>query len=217
MKRIIKKILLKIAPYFAYIVINVLRLTIRFKVLNPEKISEMHKNGEKIIMAFWHSRLLMLPGVYKGDGISILISEHEDGQVIASTVEFLGFTTTRGSTTRGGTRALREMVRTMKSGSDIAITPDGPRGPRFVAKNGAVVLAKMTGAPVCPVTYNVSCRKQFGSWDGFILPHMFTKGVFIWGDPIYVDRDADRDELEKKRLEVEDELKRITEEADSYF
>jgi len=215
--KIVKKIVHKIAPYLAFIIIKVARLTIRFKTVGYDKIAELHKNGENIIMSFWHARFLMMPETYKGNGISLLISQHEDGQMLARAMELFGYSSIRGSTTRGGTKALREMVRAVKDGSDIAITPDGPKGPRHVAQNGAVVLAKMTGAPMCPVTYNVSWRIEFGSWDRFIFPHMFTKGVFIWGEPIYVDKDADKDELETKRLELENELKRITNQADNYF
>jgi lysophospholipid acyltransferase (LPLAT)-like uncharacterized protein len=109
------------------------------------------------------------------------------------------------------------MVRTLKSGCDVAITPDGPRGPRYTAQNGAVVLAKLTGVPICPVSFGASKKKQFSSWDGFILPHLFSKGVFIWGEPIFVGEDADKEEIGKKRTELEVSLKELTKKADSYF
>jgi lysophospholipid acyltransferase (LPLAT)-like uncharacterized protein len=194
-----------------------LNFTIRFKVVNAEKVRELHEKNVNIIMSFWHGRLLMMDFAYMGKKGSILVSMHEDGEMIARAMKFSNYGSVRGSTTRGGAKALREMVKVMKAGSDILITPDGPKGPSQVVQNGVVILAKMSGAPICPVTYSVSKLKQFSSWDGFILPYPFSRGVVIWGEPVYVDKDADKDELEQKRVELEEEMNRIIKEADSYF
>ena len=217
MKKILRKILLFIAPYLAYFLIRFLMLTMKFIVINDEKIRRFHENDERIIMALWHGRLLMMPKAYGGKGIDTMISLHEDGEVISRAMELFNIRSVRGSTTRGGTTALREMVKNLKNGRDLVLTPDGPKGPRHVVQNGAVILAKMTGAPLCPVTFNASKKKQFSSWDGFILPRPFSKGVFIWGDPVYVDKNADKAEIEKKRQEVEKIMLDITEKADNYF
>jgi lysophospholipid acyltransferase (LPLAT)-like uncharacterized protein len=217
MKKFFKKIIIFLAPYLIYVIINLLKATVKSTHLNSEKIRELHEKNISIIMSFWHGRLLMMATAYLGKDLNAIISIHEDGEMISRAMGMFNIASIRGSTTRGGTKALREMITVQKSGGDIAITPDGPKGPRHIAQNGAIILAKATGAPICPVTFNASRKKQFSSWDGFILPYPFSKGVFIWGDPIFVSKDADKDEIERKRVELEKELKRITQKADSYF
>jgi hypothetical protein len=102
-------------------------------------------------------------------------------------------------------------------GSDIAIVPDGPRGPRHQVQIGVIELAKLTGRAVIPLTFSASKRKIFNTWDQFLLPYPFSKGVFIWGEPIYVDQNGDRTYLEEKRILLENRLKELTERADHYF
>lgn len=213
----VKKILRVVAPYLANIIIRSLKRSMRCTHVNTEKIRAMHEKDDRIILAFWHGRLLMMPYVYMGRNISVLISMHSDGELISRTMEFFGFSSVRGSTTRGGSSALRSMIKAVRGGHDAAITPDGPKGPRYVVQPGAIALAKILGAPICPATFSASKRKQFSSWDGFIIPYPFSKGVYIWGDPIYVDKDSGEDEMERKRIEVEESLRRITERADSFF
>ncbi len=217
MKKMIKKFIVFAAPYLAYFIIKSLKMTMRIDVLNAGQVQKVHDDKKNIIMAFWHGRLLMMPEAYRGQGISILISMHEDGEIISRAMKLFGFSSVRGSTTRGSTKALREMVRTLKGGTDICITPDGPKGPRYTAQNGAIIVAKMTGVPIFPVAFNASKGKRFSSWDGFLLPRPFSKGVFIWGNPVSVSRDADKEEIEKKRVELEVEMRRITELADAHF
>ena len=219
MKKLFKKITYFLEPYLAYIIINTLKITMRFTFLNSENIKEIYEKGGNIIMTFWHGRLLMMPvvGRHIGKDKSTLISMHQDGEIISRVMDLFDYSSIRGSTTRGGTKALRDMVKTLRSGCDIVITPDGRKGPRYTAQNVAVVLAKLTGVPICPISFGASKKKQFSSWDGFILPHLFSKGVFIWGEPIYVSKDADKEELERKRIELEESLKDITKKADSYF
>lgn len=209
--------MLTVIPYLIYFIINIIRFTGRLTYIGTDRIKEFHANGTEIIMSFWHGRLLMIPIVYQGKNLNPLISMHEDGEMIKRTMDLFKFTSIRGSTSRGATKALREMVKRLRSGGDIAITPDGPKGPRHKAQNGAVFLAKMTGAPICPVTFSATGKKQFSSWDRFMLPYPFSKVVIMWGEPIYVSSDADKDEIENKRKELEDELKRITKKADSFF
>lgn len=147
----------------------------------------------------------------------MLISQHRDGEFISRTVKLFGVDSIRGSTTRGGFSALREMIRVFRKGSDIAITPDGPQGPRHVVQGGILQLARETEAPILPVTYSASRKKIFRSWDQFVLPLPFSKVVYIWGEPLFVPRDIGKEELEEKRLLLQERLKQITEEADRLF
>lgn len=156
----------------------------------------------------------MMPLAYKGHGLSVLISDSRDGELISRAVSHLGVMSVRGSATRGGTVGFRRLVEVVRSGGDVAITPDGPRGPKWRANMGAIALSKATGVPVFPVTYACSKCKRFNSWDEFVVPAPFTRGLFLSGDPIEVPQDADRDELEELRVELETRLVAITERAE---
>jgi len=112
---------------------------------------------------------------------------------------------------------MREMLRAYQERYDIGITPDGPRGPRYCVQSGIIELARRTGMPIIPVTFSASRKKIFRSWDRFLLPYPFSRGVFIWGEPLLVLRQVDRNEFERKRLLLERRLREITDRADCYF
>lgn len=206
------KLLLSIVPPLAKIIIKALAFTIRIETLHEERVRPFWDNDERFILAFWHGRLLMMPFCYHGKRIKLLISQHKDGELLAKAMERFGYGAIRGSTTRGGVQAMREMVKAIKE-SDIAITPDGPRGPRYVVQEGVVALARLSGVPIIPVTFGSSKKKVFGSWDAFNLPYPFSRGTFLWGEPIYVSKD---DDMEGKRKELEVKLKEMTEFVDGY-
>ncbi len=116
-----------------------------------------------------------------------------------------------------GFSAFKQMLRANREGSDIALVPDGPKGPRYQVQIGVIELAKLTGRPVVPLTFSASRRKIFKTWDQFLLPYPFSRGVFIWGEPVYVDPKGDRTHLEERRALLERRLNELTEEADHYF
>jgi len=146
--------------------------------------------------------------------IHMLISEHRDGQLIARTVGHFGIKTAAGSSSRGGAKALRTMVKAIAAGEYVGITPDGPRGPRMRASDGIVHVARLSGVPVVPATYSSSRGRILGSWDQFLVAWPFGRGAIVWGKPITVPRDADEKTIESYRLGIEDELNAITREAD---
>lgn len=117
----------------------------------------------------------------------------------------------------GGFSALRGMIRFFQTGANIAITPDGPQGPKHIVQSGVVELARQTGAPILPVTYSASRQKVFSSWDNFILPLPFCRVAYIWGEPLFVSRDIDKKGLEENRLLLQERLRQITEKADRIF
>ncbi len=211
------KILLRIIPWFYSFVLRFLAVTIRKQTQCPEFPETFWQKGQHVIIAFWHQRLLMMPFLPHQGRVGMLISRHRDGEFIARAVRFFGIDSVRGSTTRGGLSALRGMVRFFKGGANLAITPDGPQGPRHIVQIGVVELARQTGAPILPVTYAASRKKVFSSWDHFIFPLPFSRVVFRWGEPVFVPRNADSRELEAKRSLLENSLKKITEEADRLF
>lgn len=171
--------------------------------------------GKPFIVAFWHGRILMLPTFWpRGRTVKMLISLHGDGEIIARVIAKFGLQTVRGSPKKGASQAFIGMIKVLREGDCVAITPDGPRGPRMRAAKGVVALARMTGAPILPATYSATRRKIVGSWDRFLLPLPFGRGVAIWGEPITVPADADDAELERLRRQVEDTLIALTAEAD---
>ncbi len=132
--------------------------TIRYE--GAEVVEKLYREGRHVIFAFWHNRQLMMPLAYRGSGAYVLVSQHRDGELIAKIAKRFGIRAVRGSSTRGGAAALRELIRVGRTGADLAVTPDGPKGPRYVAKPGVVQLAKATGLPIVPVTFSCSKKKS---------------------------------------------------------
>lgn len=149
-------------------VIRLLGRTMGIQTEGAEGVDELYRKGHRLIIAFWHGRQLMMPLTYRGSGAHILISQHRDGELIHRIVSRFGFRSVRGSTTRGGVMALRELIRLGRSGVDLVMTPDGPKGPRHVAQVGVVQLAQATGLPIVPLTFSCSkknsSRAGIGSW-----------------------------------------------------
>jgi len=208
--------MLSLGPGVAFFLIKFLQWTMRIEELNSERIRGVWQRGENIIGAFWHGRLLMTPLVYGGPGLKILISRHRDGELITRTVRHFGLETVRGSSTRGGIGGIKGLARALQEGYDVAIAPDGPRGPRYKVQPGVIQLARMTGFPVFPFTFSAFPRKVLQSWDRFIIPYPFSHGVFVFGEPISVDRTATKKEIEAMTLLLEERLQEITEMADRY-
>ena len=218
-RRLGERITLFLIPFVAYGLIQLIRLTMRIEEINTHFHEPFVKNGEEdpVIVAFWHSRLLMMPLLSRKRRVAILISRHRDGELIRRAISFFPIQVIRGSTTRGGAQALRGLARALREGSHVAVTPDGPRGPRNVAQIGTIVLAAKTERPIFPVTFNASRKRVFKSWDRFILPYPFSRGVFIWGEPIWVSRGESETGIEEKRKALEWRLNQITAQADSHF
>ncbi|MGH7410221.1 MAG: lysophospholipid acyltransferase family protein [Candidatus Methylomirabilis sp.] len=173
--------------------------------------------GERIIFAFWHGRLLMMPFAYPGKPVATLISQHRDGEYISRIAVVFGSRVIRGSATRGGVRAFKQMILARKEGFNLVITPDGPKGPRAQVKSGVIELAKLTGAPIVPVSFSAVRRRFLKSWDAFLLPLPFSRAVYIWGEPIYVDPMATKEEAAKHQELLAARLDLLTMEADEYF
>jgi len=195
--------------------IRFVHATGRWTAVGDEVPRKFWDDGRPFILCFWHGRLLMMPYCWRRSvPIHMLISQHRDGQIIARTVGHFGIDTVAGSSSRGGAAALRSMVGLLRGGAYVGITPDGPRGPRMRASDGIAAVARLSGVPVIPATFGVSRRRSLSTWDRFVIALPFTRGVFLWGDPIDVPRDADAEGLDRARREIEDALNRLTEDAD---
>ena len=211
------RILLQIIPRIYVWVLRLFSLTIRKEYLHEEYPKEFWNQGLHIIISFWHQRLMMMPFLRHSGRVGMLISQHRDGEFIARAVNQFGVNPVRGSTTRGGLSALRGMIRFFRTGANLAITPDGPQGPKHVVQIGVIELARQTGAPILPVTYGASRKKELGSWDNFVLPFPFCKVAYLWGEPLFIPRDADKDRMEESRRLLQERMRQITEEADRIF
>lgn len=170
------KIALALAPVLARGIIRTLRTTMRLEFVNCDKYRGGAASGRQVIFAFWHGRLLMMPYFYSGKGISILVSQSKDGELIARTVKGFGLDSIRGSTTRGWLAGIKGLMKAAKAGHDIGITPDGPKGPFQKAQMGAVQIAKATGLPIVPLTFGCSKKKPFPAGTGSSCHIPFPKG-----------------------------------------
>ena len=187
----------------------------RWRVLGRERIERFWEEGKPFIGVFWHGRMLMVPCFWpKERPVAMLISRHADGQLIAETVRHFGVGTIAGSSSEGGGEALRQIIRHLKRGVSIGITPDGPRGPRMRASAGAVQAARLAQTPIVPVAVATSRRRVLGSWDRFAVALPFSTGVFLWGEPIAVPADANAAEIERLRARLEQSLNALSREAD---
>jgi lysophospholipid acyltransferase (LPLAT)-like uncharacterized protein len=170
--------------------------------------------GHRPIYAFWHGRLLGLAYSHRDRKIQIMISEHADGEIIAQVAGLLGIGSVRGSTTRGGLRALRALGRKLLKGFAVAITPDGPRGPRHVLQSGAIYIAMRTGHPLLPLTSSGWPRWTFNSWDRFIVPRPFSNVLVCFGEPFYVPPNLNEKQREEYRRRFEKQMVELVETAD---
>ena len=167
-----------------------------------------------VIYVLWHGRLFIPLICLRNTGIIALVSDHRDGEIITATLVSAGYNTVRGSTTRGGIKALAKLVRHAKKGASVGFTPDGPRGPRCHFKPGAVFVAAKTGLPVVPLAGSANRAYYLKSWDSFQIPLPFSRVVFCIGEPYYVSGGSDPENIEFHRAELEKRLIELTSEAD---
>lgn len=182
----------------------------RLRHLGREELEELEAQGRACILAFWHGRFLMMPYCYRRGRITILISRNRDGELIARTMSWFGHDATRGSSSRGGAAALKEVVKRLRDGWDVAFTPDGPRGPRFRVQPGVIQAARLSGAPIIPVGFSARPAVSFHSWDRFLLPLPFSRGTFSYGRSLEVPRDADGALMERLRVELEARMRALS-------
>jgi len=215
-KKILQSDLVQIpACWLAARYVNFVTATGRWTMERGEIPEAYWRDGKPFILALWHGRLLMQTKCWRSNHkFHMLISSHRDGQLISRTIGHLGLDTVSGSTKKGGAQAFRAMVKIIRNGDYVGITPDGPRGPRMRASMGVINLAKLSGVPIIPVSCSASRRKLMGSWDRFMVAKPFAKGVFTWGEPMEVPRDASKEDLEILRQALEDRLTALTDEAD---
>lgn len=196
--------------------------TSRWETRGIEYPQPFWRDGKPFIGAFWHGRLLMMPLAWTTTHpMHVLISQHRDGELIARAMDPFGIGAVRGSSAKqgkadkGGTTALRSILQVLKRGQYVTVTPDGPRGPRMRASTGIVAAARLARVPIIPTTYGVARRRLAASWDRFLIPWPFNRGIYIWGEPIDVHSD-ETESLEQATLRVERALNALCEAADRH-
>jgi len=207
-----QRLLIRAADLAFFVLINVIGRTIRWQVEGWENWEAATSGGQVPIYTFWHNRIFTGTYFWRKRGIVVMTSQSFDGEYIARFIQRFGYGAARGSSTRGAVGAIVEMARLMRAGLPTAFTIDGPKGPRYVAKMGAVLLAKKTGQPILPFT--ITTRrfwKAKRSWDGFQVPFPFTRARVDVAPPVHVSADANDEGLEAKRAELQAALDRINE------
>lgn len=185
--------------------------TVRFEEKGDGPYRALVAGGQPVIFTLWHGRLLPLTYHHRDQGIATLISRSGDGEIIARIVEGWGYdTAARGSSSRGGSGALRELLRAARAGKSMAFTPDGPRGPREKLKPGVITAAQMTGLPIVPMAGSCDRAWWFEGWDRFLVPKPFARMRVLYAEPIAVPREATPETLEAIGAQVEAELNRLT-------
>jgi hypothetical protein len=196
--------------------LRLLGATLRLAETNREAVDRLWAARSPVIYATWHGRMTMFPYFYgRLRHVHVRASRSRDGEMVSRLARAFGFHAVRGSSSRGAGAALRVLARLLREErAEVAIVPDGPRGPRHVAQPGAVLLAKLGHAPIVPLGFGASRATVLRTWDAHLIPHPFARVAVVFGDPLAVPPDADRDTLEAARQRLETTLHRITTEAD---
>jgi len=189
-----ERVLIRAADLAFFALIRIICRTIRFEVEGWENYEAIEKAGKLPIYSFWHNRIFSGTYFFRNRGIVVITSQSKDGEYIARFIQRLGFGAVRGSSTRGGVGALVEMIRLMRGGLPMAFTVDGPKGPQYVAKTGAVLLSKKTGNPMMPFIVENKNYWTVKSWDRLQIPKPFTRVRVMIAQPIYVSPDSDTED-----------------------
>ena len=201
---------MKLLPYVAYLFLRTLRLTLWIRHARVRHVEENRHH----ILAFWHECIAFALHSRWSDPTAALNSRSRDGDIASRVVELYGVQAIRGSSSRGGGSALRELIRRAQQGVNVGLTPDGPRGPRRVAKSGIVRIAQATRLPIIAFYFTARRKKRLRSWDQTIIPLPFTRALFLYSDPITVPPDG---EVEEWRQKVERVLNDLADEAERDF
>ena len=163
-------------------------MTCRVKAHGHENIDQLKNNiNTAWIYSIWHNNVLISPWALKNQNVSVMVSESKDGEIIARSVELFGNTTIRGSTSKNSTRVTRKALKCLKDQNPVAITPDGPRGPKYVLQEGVLYLAALSNTPIIPFHAECSKQWQFNSWDNLKLPKPFSTIHLCFGNPIHIE------------------------------
>jgi lysophospholipid acyltransferase (LPLAT)-like uncharacterized protein len=213
-----RRIQIPIIAAAVYSVIRALGPTLRYEVLGWQHAERVYATKKQCIWAFWHRVIIPVVWWRRNHGVVVMNTTAFDGQWTRKVIEWLGFGTAQGSSSRGGLRGLAVMARRLEEGVDCAFTIDGPRGPRYIAKPGPVMLARKTGCPIMVFHIGVERGRTFEkTWDHFLMPKPFSRTLMLFAPPIYVPKNANSDMMEEKHAEIQRELERVRDVAEAWF
>ena len=195
--------------------ITALGHTFSVRVIGQQRQDRARETNGQVIYAFWHEGLAIATYVFRDQGIRVLVSQHRDGEYISRTIEHMGYTTIRGSTTRGGAKALFQMAAAGARGEDLGITVDGPRGPRHQVQSGVLAIARRSGLPILPFAVACTRKKVLSSWDRFIVPMPFASVAVAFGESMTVPKDCMESDMDRLKVILEKRLLLAGEEAES--
>ncbi len=201
-----ERFLICLADLVFYTLINLIGKTVKVEVEGWENFQKIEQAGKIPIYTFWHDRIFLGTYFFRDRGIMVMSSQSFDSEYTARVIQRFGYGTIKGSSTRGGVRALTTMIRQMRNGMPMGFTLDGPKGPRYAAKSGACFLAKKTGNPIMPFVFEPKSFWTINSWDKMQIPKPFTRAKLFIAEPIYIEKDADDKEIENKRRELQSKL-----------
>lgn len=204
-------------PPVAAALIRALYATLRVRHAGNGAIEALNREGKRYVYCFWHGQILLMMYARFARPAMVMISRHRDGELIAATARSFGIDAARGSTTRGGSAALRRMVRAAGEGMVIGFTPDGPRGPRHSVQPGVVRAAQLAQIPIVPAALIAPRKKRIASWDRFEIPFPFSRVLYLYGDPVSVPRDLSPEEFESARAALERTMVALVEEGEREF
>ncbi|MEK7388484.1 MAG: lysophospholipid acyltransferase family protein [Elusimicrobiota bacterium] len=199
-------------PRLVYGYVHLVGWTVRLRTVGGDIARRLHAADERIIYAFWHQQQVFFVWSHRNAAAAVLVSKSKDGEMIAEALRLFGVETIRGSSSRGGAAAVREMAAMLRAGRDVGITPDGPKGPSRQVKEGVIRLAQISGAPILPIANALSLKLEISStWDRFQVPLPFSRVAIVHDEPIRV---ASGDDLDLKAAELKIALDRISSAAD---
>ena len=207
---------IRVADAAFYLLISLICRTVRWEIRGIEHLESIFAGGRRAIFTFWHSCIFAATWVWRKRGIVVMSSQSRDGEFVGRVIQRFGYGTARGSSSRRAGRALAEMAECLGLGIDVAFTIDGPRGPAYVAKTGAVTLARHTGQAVLP--FHITGRKRIvlPSWDGSEILVPFTKGLVLIGEPIWVPRESSDSVVEQSQTALQSSLDNLRRQAEAW-
>jgi lysophospholipid acyltransferase (LPLAT)-like uncharacterized protein len=213
----VERLRIALVSLLGYWAIRLIGSTLRWQVEGWENLRSIQAANKNTIYTFWHGRIFLGTYFFRNRGIVVMTSQNRDGEYIARVIQRFGYGAARGSSTRGGKRALVEMIHVLRKKKDVAFTIDGPRGPRYVAKPGAVWIASKTGDAIFPFHMSPQKKWVLNSWDHFHIPRPFSRVLVLMGEPIYVKENAGESELAESQQALQRSLDDLRQRGDSFW
>lgn len=195
--------------------VSLLCKSIKVEFENYGSVEKLDKSNQNYVLAFWHGTMIIPWYLGKDKNIAALVSRSKDGEILSRLLEKWNYKVVRGSSSKGGDEALQQMIDLLKNNYSLAVTPDGPRGPKHKMKAGAVVAAKKASKPIVLAGAAYKRKKVLNNWDNFQIPYFFTKCKIVFSDPVYVDKEMSYDETSSVIVKCQEKLIALQAEAEN--